>query len=47
LVNQAALKAAIEGKDFVSMKHMYFARDKVIMGKNGHYVSVPSQILDL
>ena len=32
LVNQAALKAAIEGKDFVSMKHMYFARDKVILG---------------
>ena len=42
LVNQAALKAAMEGKDFVSMEHMYFARDKVIMGKNGHYVSVPS-----
>lgn len=32
LVNQAALKAAMEGKDFVSMEHMYFARDKVIMG---------------
>ncbi|XP_030745502.1 ATP-dependent zinc metalloprotease YME1 homolog [Sitophilus oryzae] len=32
MVNQAALRAAIDGADFVSMKHLEFARDKVIMG---------------
>lgn len=32
LVNQAALKAAMDGKEAVSMKDMDFARDKIIMG---------------
>jgi ATP-dependent metalloprotease len=33
MVNQAALKAAIEGAEKVFNKHLNFARDKVIMGK--------------
>lgn len=32
MVNQAALKAAIEGSDRVYRKHLDFARDKVLMG---------------
>ncbi|GLH08460.1 26S proteasome regulatory subunit 8 [Gryllus bimaculatus] len=32
MVNQAALKAAIEGAEHVSMKHLDNARDKVLMG---------------
>ncbi|VDI79138.1 ATP-dependent metalloprotease [Mytilus galloprovincialis] len=31
LVNQAALKAAMEGEDMVKEKHLYWARDKVLM----------------
>lgn len=32
MVNQAALRAAIDGADCVSMKHLEGARDKVLMG---------------
>lgn len=32
MVNQAALRAAIDGADVVSMKHLESARDKVLMG---------------
>ncbi|KAF7270297.1 hypothetical protein GWI33_016760 [Rhynchophorus ferrugineus] len=32
MVNQAALRAAIDGADSVTMKHLEFARDKVLMG---------------
>ncbi|KAM9789682.1 ATP-dependent zinc metalloprotease YME1L1-like [Neosynchiropus ocellatus] len=32
LVNQAALKAAVDGKDMVSMKELEFAKDKILMG---------------
>ena len=32
IINQAALRAAIEGSDKVYKKHLDFARDKVIMG---------------
>ncbi|XP_050296248.1 ATP-dependent zinc metalloprotease YME1L [Anthonomus grandis grandis] len=32
MVNQAALRAAIDGADSVSMKHLESARDKVLMG---------------
>ncbi|XP_058452376.1 ATP-dependent zinc metalloprotease YME1L isoform X2 [Malaya genurostris] len=32
MVNQAALRAAIDGADVVSMKHLENARDKVLMG---------------
>ncbi|XP_051983806.1 ATP-dependent zinc metalloprotease YME1L1-like [Xyrauchen texanus] len=32
LVNQAALKAAVDGKDIVTMKELEFAKDKILMG---------------
>ncbi|XP_063741856.1 ATP-dependent zinc metalloprotease YME1L1b isoform X2 [Eleginops maclovinus] len=32
LVNQAALKAAVDGKDMVTLKEMEFAKDKILMG---------------
>jgi ATP-dependent metalloprotease len=32
LVNQAALKAAMDGADYVCMKHLEFSRDKILMG---------------
>lgn len=32
MVNQAALKAAMDGDSAVMMAHMEFARDKVLMG---------------
>lgn len=32
MVNQAALRAAIDGDDVVTMKHLLNARDKVLMG---------------
>jgi ATP-dependent metalloprotease len=32
MINQAALKAAIDGASSVTKKHLDFARDKVIMG---------------
>uniref|UniRef100_A0A3P8WLS4 ATP-dependent zinc metalloprotease YME1L1 n=1 Tax=Cynoglossus semilaevis TaxID=244447 RepID=A0A3P8WLS4_CYNSE len=32
LVNQAALKAAVDGKDMVTMKELEFAKDKLLMG---------------
>ena len=33
MVNQAALRAAIDGADSVTMKHLENARDKVLMGE--------------
>ena len=33
IVNQAALKAAIDNCDEVSMSHLEYAKDKVLMGK--------------
>uniref|UniRef100_A0A8C5Q1E6 ATP-dependent zinc metalloprotease YME1L1 n=1 Tax=Leptobrachium leishanense TaxID=445787 RepID=A0A8C5Q1E6_9ANUR len=32
LVNQAALKAAIDGKEMVTLKELEFAKDKILMG---------------
>lgn len=32
MINQAALRAAIEGAEVVGMRHIEYARDKVIMG---------------
>lgn len=32
LVNQAALKAAVDGKELVTMKELEFAKDKILMG---------------
>lgn len=34
LVNQAALKAAVDGKDMVTMTELEFAKDKILMGQN-------------
>ena len=33
LVNQAAIRAAADGDPAVSLKHLEFAKDKIIMGK--------------
>lgn len=33
MVNQAALRAAADGRDNVNMKYLEDARDKVLMGK--------------
>lgn len=33
LVNQAALKAAVDGKDMVTLKDLEFAKDKILMGE--------------
>jgi len=38
MVNQAALKAAMDGDSSVAMDHMEFARDKVLMGINIYFV---------
>ncbi|KAI4490342.1 hypothetical protein M0802_010719 [Mischocyttarus mexicanus] len=35
MVNQAALQAAILDSDYVTMKHLEYAKDKVIMGPEG------------
>ena len=34
IVNQAAIKAGIDGCEDVTMEHLEFARDKVLMGKD-------------
>lgn len=44
LVNQAALKAAVDGKDMVTMKELEFAKDKILMGKLTHVIT---QVLTL
>ena len=33
LVNQAPLKAAIDGKEMVTMKELEFSKDKILMGR--------------
>lgn len=42
LVNQAALKAAVDGKDMVTLKELEFAKDKILMGelccRNGYKI---------
>ncbi|XP_043920480.1 ATP-dependent zinc metalloprotease YME1L1 isoform X3 [Protopterus annectens] len=40
LVNQAALKAAIDGKDMVTMVDMEFAKDKILMGPERRSVEI-------
>lgn len=39
LVNQAALKAAVDEKEMVTMKDLEFAKDKILMGKSGRIAS--------
>ncbi|KAI2648859.1 ATP-dependent zinc metalloprotease YME1L1 [Labeo rohita] len=40
LVNQAALKAAADGKDLVTMKELEFAKDKLLMGPERRSVEI-------
>uniref|UniRef100_A0A8C9SS26 ATP-dependent zinc metalloprotease YME1L1 n=1 Tax=Scleropages formosus TaxID=113540 RepID=A0A8C9SS26_SCLFO len=40
LVNQAALKAAVDGKDMVTMKELEFAKDKILMGPERRSVQI-------
>ncbi|XP_016146792.1 ATP-dependent zinc metalloprotease YME1L1-like isoform X2 [Sinocyclocheilus grahami] len=40
LVNQAALKAAGDGKDLVTMKELEFAKDKILMGPERRSVQI-------
>ncbi|KAG7262424.1 hypothetical protein CRUP_001867, partial [Coryphaenoides rupestris] len=40
LVNQAALKAAVDGKDMVTLKEMEFAKDKILMGPERRSVEI-------
>ncbi|XP_031842415.1 ATP-dependent zinc metalloprotease YME1L [Nomia melanderi] len=35
MINQAALKAAVDDDKYVTMKHLEYARDKVLMGPEG------------
>nr|XP_033787312.1 ATP-dependent zinc metalloprotease YME1L1 [Geotrypetes seraphini] len=43
LVNQAALKAAIDGKDTVTMKELEFAKDKILMGPERRSVEIDNK----
>ncbi|XP_069504215.1 ATP-dependent zinc metalloprotease YME1L1 [Ambystoma mexicanum] len=43
LVNQSALKAAIDGKDLVSMKELEFAKDKLLMGPERRSVIIDNK----
>lgn len=38
LVNQAALKAAVDGKEMVTIKELEFAKDKILMGEASLFV---------
>uniref|UniRef100_A0A4W4F517 ATP-dependent zinc metalloprotease YME1L1 n=1 Tax=Electrophorus electricus TaxID=8005 RepID=A0A4W4F517_ELEEL len=40
LVNQAALKAAVDGKEEVTMKELEFAKDKILMGPERRSVEI-------
>lgn len=41
LVNQAALKAAVDGKEMVTMKELEFAKDKILMGEYTKHIALP------
>ncbi|XP_066485124.1 ATP-dependent zinc metalloprotease YME1L1 isoform X2 [Tiliqua scincoides] len=43
LVNQAALKAAVDGKDMVSMKELEFSKDKILMGPERRSVEIDTK----
>lgn len=40
MVNQAALKAGIDGVSSVNMSHLNYAKDKILMGKDLYCFSV-------
>lgn len=41
LVNQAALKAAVDEKEMVTMKDLEFAKDKILMGEYTQCLDLP------
>lgn len=43
LVNQAALKAAVDGKEMVTMKDLEFAKDKILMGPERKSIVIDKQ----
>ncbi|KAM4687423.1 ATP-dependent zinc metalloprotease YME1L1 [Discoglossus pictus] len=43
LVNQAALKAAVDGKDMVTMKELEFSKDKILMGPERRSVEIDAK----
>ncbi|XP_068427153.1 ATP-dependent zinc metalloprotease YME1L1b [Clinocottus analis] len=43
LVNQAALKAAVDGKDMVTLKELEFAKDKILMGPERRSAEIDKQ----
>ncbi|KAJ1100205.1 hypothetical protein NDU88_005292 [Pleurodeles waltl] len=43
LVNQSALKAAVDGKEMVSMKELEFAKDKILMGPERRSVVIDNR----
>ncbi|XP_058492656.1 ATP-dependent zinc metalloprotease YME1L1b isoform X1 [Solea solea] len=43
LVNQAALKAAVDGKDMVTLKELEFAKDKILMGPERRSAEIDSR----
>ncbi|XP_076379352.1 ATP-dependent zinc metalloprotease YME1L isoform X3 [Megalopta genalis] len=44
MVNQGALKAAIDDDKYISMKHLEYARDKVIMGPEGKLKAIDDEV---
>uniref|UniRef100_A0A7N8WP43 YME1 like 1 ATPase n=1 Tax=Mastacembelus armatus TaxID=205130 RepID=A0A7N8WP43_9TELE len=40
LINQAVLKAAVDGKEMVTMKELEFAKDKILMGPERRSVNI-------
>lgn len=45
MVNQAALKAGIDGVSSVNMSHLNFAKDKILMGKDNCFSVLVIQII--
>lgn len=44
-MNQAALKAGIDGVSSVNMSHLNFAKDKILMGKDNCFSVLVIQII--
>ncbi|XP_076633692.1 ATP-dependent zinc metalloprotease YME1L [Colletes latitarsis] len=44
MINQAALRAALNGAEYVTMKHLEYARDKVVLGPEGKLRTVDDEV---
>ncbi|XP_043262518.1 ATP-dependent zinc metalloprotease YME1L [Colletes gigas] len=44
MINQAALRAALNGAPYVTMKHLEYARDKVVLGPEGKLKTVDDEV---